>query len=124
MMWSSRNKSFSGGKEALHISTTNKAPAAQASRMQDTEQQPGGDSDQADHEQPVHPPRTGDVLVDAGERAEEPLRNPSVGLPPLIQASSDGISCPSPNILSRNGHRNIQPMQSRVIAQTYRAAVS
>jgi hypothetical protein len=47
-----------------------------------------------------------------------------VGLPPLTQAFADEVPWPSPNILSRNGHRNTQPMQSLVIAQRYLTAVS
>src|ERR1035437_8871026 len=54
----------------------------------------------------------------------EPLRKAFVGLPPSIHALAEGVPWPSPNILSRKGHRKTQPMHSRVTAQTYLAAVS
>ena len=45
-------------------------------------------------------------------------RKPSVGEPPSIQAFSDGVEKPHPNVLSRNGHRKIHPIPSRSSAMT------
>ncbi|MNW59316.1 hypothetical protein D3C74_372260 [compost metagenome] len=33
-----------------------------------------------------------------------PPRKPAVGLPPLIQARSEGVENPSPKVLSRKAH--------------------
>ena len=83
----------------------------------DAQQQGDADGEQAEHEAPVGPPDPGEAVVDAGERAGRTLRNPSVGEPPWIHALAEAVSWPSPNSLSRNGQRNVQPRNNRVRPQ-------
>src|ERR1700694_2357369 len=52
-----------------------------------------------------------------------PLRKPKEGDPPLIHAWAEVVWWPSPKVLSRNGHRKVQPRHSRVSAHTYRVAL-
>lgn len=57
-----------------------------------------------------------------GPTTESPSRNPWLGVPPLTQARSMGVEKPSPNVLSRNAQRKIQPVASRSTASEARAA--
>src|ERR687898_3418104 len=43
-------------------------------------------------------------------------RNPRVGEPPLTQALSDAVAYPNPKVLSRNAHRNTNPVATRSVA--------
>jgi hypothetical protein len=51
------------------------------------------------------------------------MRKPCAGAPPLIQARSTGVANPSPNVLSMNAHRKMNPVARRSTARLRRPVV-
>ena len=63
-------------------------------------------------------------MIEAKKSANGPVwffMKPWAGVPPLIQARSDGVAKPRPNTLSRKAHMKVQPMTIRATASSLRS---